>query len=337
MPAVWCRALVASGALLLGTAVWGVATGHGLGGGGAQAIVEPFNATWRESVAITMLGAGAFFAIVIAWFLVERGRPIHADLYFGTVALVVVGAIAWGARLGDFTTFYLFFAGIAVVATPVAAVAVWTAWERLRATRHIGLAFGLAILCFFQLELGVAKGAGRLITFGPPGYEPIPVTVLAAIRQLPPDAKLAYSCRRLDEIGPGVARLLSIDAHAGRRVVPMCFMAEVLSTLIGSPPSERTENLFFGIGSPAQAVPGCGRPALVRSGRDVLEGQRHQVHLRRRDAPEHPGRRRASGRRERRRPAVVGSLMRPTVAATVPRLHCPRMSSQRHLGEAAAS
>ena len=26
----------------------------------------------------------------------------------------------------------------------------------------------------------------------------------------------------------------------------MCFMAEVLSTLIGAPPSERTENLFFG-------------------------------------------------------------------------------------------
>jgi hypothetical protein len=245
VPAVWRRSLVASGILLLATAAWGLATGHGLGGGSAPAIVAPFNASWRESVAITMLGAGAFLAIVLAWFLVERDRPIQADLYFGTLALLVVGAIAWGARLGDFTTFYLFFAGIAVIATPVAAVAVRTAWERLRATRHFALALTLVILSAFQLELGAVKGAGRLIAVGPPGYDPIPASMLAAIRELPPDAKLAYSCRPLDEIGPGVPRLLSIDAHTGRRVVPMCFSAEILSTLIGALPSERTENLFF--------------------------------------------------------------------------------------------
>ena len=165
----------------------GLGRGHGSWSrGGRRPSSIPFNATWRESVAITMLGAGAFFAIVIAWFLVERGRPIHADLYFGTVALVVVGAIAWGALLGDFTTFYLFFAGIAVIATPVAAVAVWTVWERLRATRHLGLASGSLSCASSSSSWVLRRGAGRLITFGPPGYEPIPVTVLAAIGQLPP-------------------------------------------------------------------------------------------------------------------------------------------------------
>ena len=111
-----------------------------------------------------------------AWFLVVRGRSFHADLYFGTVVILVVGAIAWGARLGDFTMFYLFFGGIAVIATPVAAVAIWTAWDRLRATRHIGLAFGFAVLCFLQLELGVAKGAADSSRSDRPVYAPVPAT-----------------------------------------------------------------------------------------------------------------------------------------------------------------
>ena len=84
----------------------------------------------------------------------------------GPSRCLVVGAIAWGARVGDFTMFYLFFAGIAVIATPVAAVAVRTAWERLRATGHARLAAGLVVLCAIQLEFGVVKGEVRLQTFG---------------------------------------------------------------------------------------------------------------------------------------------------------------------------
>ena len=92
----------------------------------AASLVSPFNPSWRESVAITILGAGLFLAIPIAWFLRRRGAPLHADLYLATIGLLAVGAIVWGARLGDFTMFYLFFAGIAVFATALAAVAVRT-------------------------------------------------------------------------------------------------------------------------------------------------------------------------------------------------------------------
>jgi hypothetical protein len=243
--AVWRRTLSASGVLLAATVIWGLLTGHGVGGGNAAPIVAPFNASWRESVAITIMGLGMFFAIPIAWYLVRRKVPIQADLYFGTVALLVAGAIAWGARLGDFTMFYLFFAGIAVIATPLAAIAVRTVWERLRETRRMRLAWGLVALCVLQLELGAVKGEVRLQTFGPPGYPPISVTILGAIEQLPADAKLAYTCRPLDESGPGVPRLLSIDAHTARRIVPMCFQAELLSGLIGTRPSEDVENRFF--------------------------------------------------------------------------------------------
>lgn len=81
--------------------------------------------------------------------------------------------------------------------------------------------------------------------FGFHDYEPISVTLLGAIRQLPPDAKLAYACKPLEESGFGVPQLLSIDAHTGHRVVPMCFEAELLSTLIGAEPSDQVENLAF--------------------------------------------------------------------------------------------
>ena len=69
-------------------------------------------------MAITTLGSGAFLAIAMAWFMVRKEASIEADLYLGTAALLAAGALAWGALLGDFNTVHLFFAGIAVFATP---------------------------------------------------------------------------------------------------------------------------------------------------------------------------------------------------------------------------
>ena len=67
------------------------------------------------------------------------------DLYLGTMALVAAGAIAWGLRLSEFTTFYFFYAGIAVFATPVGAAAIWAVLRRLRVARRAKLAIALAI------------------------------------------------------------------------------------------------------------------------------------------------------------------------------------------------
>jgi hypothetical protein len=74
------------------------------------------------------------------------------------------------------------------------------------------------------LEIGV----GRLRAFGPQEHAPVPVAILGEIRNLPPDAKLAYACRPFEETAFWDARLLGLDAHTGRRIVPMCFQAEVL-------------------------------------------------------------------------------------------------------------
>jgi hypothetical protein len=103
----------------------------------------------------------------------------------------------------------------------------------------------VVLLCAVQLELGVVLGAVRLQLSGPQDYPPISVSLLGAIRELPADAKLAYACHPFEEIWFGNPRLLSIDAHTGRRVVPMCFAAEVLSTLIGAPRSAQVPNASF--------------------------------------------------------------------------------------------
>jgi hypothetical protein len=242
---IWRRSITATGLAMLATVIWGSLTGHGLGASALSPSVFAFNASWRDSVAITLLGAGTFDAIVIVWFLVRKERPVQADLCLGSVVLLVAGAIAWGARLGDFNMFHVFFGGIAVIATPVAASAVRTLWEHLRKMQHLRLAAFVVVLCVVQLEAGVVTGMLRLQQFGPHDYEPISLGLLSAITQLPAGAKLAYACRPLEEVGFGDPRLISIEAHTGRRVVPMCFEADTLSTLVGSQPSVQVPNPFF--------------------------------------------------------------------------------------------
>ena len=260
---VWARTLIATGVAVVATVVWGMATGHSLGGGSAtpvsstttvdpSTVISAFNASWRESVAITVLGAGVFLAIPVAWYLRRREAPFQADLFLATIGLLAAGAIGWGWRLSDFTMFYLYFAGIAVFATPIAVAAVLTVWERLRATRHL---VGVRA----DRRLSPPGGAGShsrdhpFQGFGPGDEEPISVSLLDAIRQLPPDAKLAYSCGPFDEVAFGTPQLLSIDAHTSRRVVPMCFEAEFPSTLIGAARSDEVASQFF-LGAPESVL-----------------------------------------------------------------------------------
>ena len=245
VPPVWQRTLMVTGIGIVATLIWGVVTGHAAIGNTGSPTVLPFNAIWRDSIAITVICSGVFFMIPIAWLLGRRRPSLQTDLYFGTAVLLVAGAIAWGLRLSEFTMFYFFYAGIAVFATPVAAIAFWTILRRLHEARHGRLAAWLAILCVLQLELGVATGLRELRLFGPHDYAPISVNLLNAIRQLPPDARLAYACGPFEEVGFAGSRLLSIDAHTGRRVVPMCYEAEGLSGLIGAELYLEVPNTFF--------------------------------------------------------------------------------------------
>ncbi len=181
----------------------------------------------------------------MAWFLVRKKAPIEAGLYLGTGILLFTGALVWGALLGDFTTFHLFFGGIAVFATPVAAVAVWSIWLRLRATGPAWLAVAVLLLSLTQLEFGVGLGVLRLWRFGPGAYPPVPVAMLAQVRGLPADAKLAYACRPFEEVSFWDSSLIGLYAHTGQQVVPMCFQAETFGLITGTPISGDVANPLF--------------------------------------------------------------------------------------------
>ena len=200
------------------------------------------------------LGAGVLLAIPIAWLLARRTAPFLADLCLGTLALLVAGAIAWGWKLASFNMFYLFFAGIAVIATPVAAVASWWLVERWRAAQHPRWVLAAVAVCLLQLELGLVIGLTRL-QGQQQVSEPIPVAVLDAIEGLPAGAKLAYACQGFEEISFVNSKLLGIDAHTDHQIVPMCFEADVNGPLLGAPVSPQTADAGFAFAPQATLYP----------------------------------------------------------------------------------
>jgi hypothetical protein len=233
---VWQRTIIATGVAVVVTVAWGLLTGHGVGGSGISADVTPFNASWRESVAITVICSGAILGIAVAWGMVRKEAPLDAGLYLGTAIVLVTGALLWGARLADFNTFHLFYGGIAVFATPVAAVALVSIWLRLRTSRYRRIVVIALVLCVAQLEFGVASGVVRLQGFGPGSRlapQAVPLAILAAIEGLPSDAKVAYACQPFEDGAFWNPSLIAFDVHTGRRIVPMCFEASYLGQLTG--------------------------------------------------------------------------------------------------------
>jgi hypothetical protein len=176
-------------------------------------------------------------AIAIAWFVARKDTGHETDLYLGTSLMLVTGAVVWGARLADFNSFHFFYGGLATCGTPVAAVAVWSIWQRLRAISYRRLAVAFLVLVVVQIEVGVVLGVARLQEFGPGALPPVSTDILMAIRDLPSNAKLAYACRPTQEQAFWAPWLLSLQAHTGRPVVPMCFEAEFFAKLLGAPPS----------------------------------------------------------------------------------------------------
>ncbi len=284
--AIWRRTYIAAGIAVLGTIVWGVVTGHGLGTSWLSPTVPPFDPVWRDSVAIVLVSSGAFVAIGIAWFAVRRERTIESSLYLGTVTLVIIGAVVWGARLGDLNMGYLFFGAIAVFATPVAAVAVWSLWRRLRAGGHARAGVAVLVFCVAQLEVGLGIGIVRLQTYGPGSYSAVPVETLAAIRSLPPGAKLAYSCRPYEEAAFWAPQLVSYDAHTGHRSHPDVLPGRNLSRPVRSVALAGRCEPAVRVGSAAQALHGFSGAAISVGRARLPQRQRHRVPVRGREAPQ---------------------------------------------------
>lgn len=248
----WARPFATASIASVLTVVWGIVTGHGLGEMGQGSDVSPFGASWVASLALVAIGSGMLAAIPLAWRSAGKAS-VQRHIYGGTVALLIVGAVAWGATLPNLTSYHLFFGGIAAFATPVAIAAFWGMLEHARKDGRRRLALGLIALCSTQLELGFVATVFRLNQLGPPAGATISVGMLESIRQLPPDAKVAYSCEPMEEESFVNPTLVGIDAHAGRRVVPMCFEADTLGRFVGAQPSDAKMNPGFDL-APQRAL-----------------------------------------------------------------------------------
>jgi hypothetical protein len=242
---IWRYAIPSTGVVIALTLIWGLLSGHGLGASGVSESVDAFNASWRESIAATVLGAGTLLGIAVAWIFVRDDATVEGGLYVGAAIVLLAGALVWGSDLGDFNMFHAYFGGIALFATPVAAIAMYTVWARLRASGRRLLALATVLMFVFQVEAGLGLVVLRLQGFGPGAYAPVPLEFLDRIRALPDNAKLAYSCQPAEEVAFWDAKLLGITAHTGRPVVPMCFQSETLVLKTGTPLSpDRISPLF---------------------------------------------------------------------------------------------
>jgi hypothetical protein len=232
VPSIWRRTLLVAGVVTTATMCWGAATGHELGGPSVPGGWSSFDPTWAKSVVWTLLPGGALLLIPVAWFLIRKEAGMRPWLFLGTAVSVVVGAIAWGIRSGDFVQFYFFFFSILLAVPTFAAAAVWIIRERLRHDGHTLMAAGVLALLAIQIVLGGAAGLERLEVHRQDGYS-YDQDLLSAIDELPTDAKLAYSCTEADgDMGFWVPRQLGITTLTGRRVVPMCFPGESSNVLL---------------------------------------------------------------------------------------------------------
>jgi hypothetical protein len=241
--------------LIAVTLAWGTATGHGVLGSGASPRVEPFGDVWVEAIAATAAGAVVLLAIPIAWLLVRRRQHDLAAMLMAAMSIVGGGAIAWGLRLGEFTMFHVFYGAIVVFATPMAVAAIVVLWARLRDGGRGLIALALIAVTVFQVQLGVFSSGSQLIQFAARGYQPVPLEIMSAIRGLESEAKIGYACHQREELVYWDPRLLSIDLHTARRIIPLCFQADILGPMVGGDVSREAVAPQFALAPQSELFP----------------------------------------------------------------------------------
>jgi len=227
------------------TLAWGAATGHGLGANGPSVGAVPFGEPWRQAIVAMLVGAGVFLCVPATWWILRRDDAYRAAIAAGTTMVAFVATVTWGVRLAEHNMFHVFTGAIAVFLTPMALACVWLLWDRARSTGRHPLAAVLLVVCVLQVGIGGVISLIRLERRGSGGYPSIPTALLDAMRGLPSDAKVAYACRPRLEVAFWEPWLLSLDAHTGRRIVPMCFQPDSLGVRIGATDDPTVISPFF--------------------------------------------------------------------------------------------
>jgi hypothetical protein len=232
---------------MLTTTAWGAVTGHGLGASSPIEGIEPFDRAWWGAMLFVLLGAGVLLLGSARTLFSPGPLPAVRFLTVGACLATAAGSIMWGIRLADFNSFHAFFGPLAVLWTPLAVAGVVRLFLISRAHGRRLLAVLVLGTLFVQGGWGAVTTVERLFSFGPGHYQPVPLTILDAIRHLPKEAKLAYRCSLFEEAAVWDARLISITAHTGRRVVPMCFQADIFGPQLGLAADPTRAGPFFAV------------------------------------------------------------------------------------------
>ncbi len=287
------RVFMAAGAAGLVTIAWGFVTGHGLGGLAPIEGVLPFDAAWRISVLQTVVGAGVLLAAPLSWYQLHRLTGPWSALVGGAIAATIVGAVAWGVLVGDLNTFHLLFGPVVALLTPMSiAVVLWYLRHARRERRRV-TAIALLVLTLGQTVVAGLIALVQLPAFGPLDYPPTPSSAIAALRALPAGAKAAYACSPTENFAPWDSSLVSIDAHTGVAMVPMCFMADRPRRILGRELDPSIPSPFFRVAPQRSLYPDVGalpdepavRAFLAQNGIGYIYADRVHVNALVPDAP----------------------------------------------------
>ena len=227
------------------TAAWGYATGHGFGGLGAMEGIGPFDRAWGSSMVGTVFGAGV---ILVAPLVFLRSAHPGGSLFgtlVGALGGTLVAALAWGVLVADLNMFHVFFGALVTILTPIAVLAALSLLTRAREGGRRSVATILLVAILGQSTIAAVLVGVQLRALGTLGYDPTPVAALARLQQLPRGSKAAYGCDPLENFAPWDYGLISIEAHTGVRLVPMCFMADRGRRLLGRELDSSVESPFF--------------------------------------------------------------------------------------------
>lgn len=233
------RPLAIAAMAVLVTLAWGFLTGHGVPTETRSVAVGPFDVGWQRSIWFTSLSSGVILLSVAgAWALRGTGGPLWA-MVPAVWAAAAVAALYWGWAYPALNSFHVFFGTLLLVLTPTATFALVAMIARARQRQRRLVAHAILVVVLVQVCLNAIVAAPRLNSHT--GYlPPVPLSVLDAIRELPEDARLAYSCGPVDEFAPWTPRLGTITAHTGRIAMPLCFMADPTLPLLADLPIDPT-------------------------------------------------------------------------------------------------
>jgi len=244
--------LVASG---LTTLAWGYATGHRLAGLGEIQGISAFDAAWGRSLIGTLIGAGVILIAPVLWLWTGPGRGATRATFIGALIATGTAAVAWGALVSDLNTFHLFFGAVAAILTPVAIVAALSFLAEARRARRVVTSTLILTAVLGQATFGAIQAGVVLRALAPADGAATPVRVLANLRELPAGSKVAYGCEPLENFAAWDYSLISIEAHSGVSLIPMCFMADRARRLLARELDPSIASPFFGITPQRQLYP----------------------------------------------------------------------------------